>query len=360
MARTTLKQRSFYRPLLLPLLTLIRTKEARGYNDVVSHLRYAKPDDITELRLSEVRAWQRKLDPTTEKGEAVGFYQFTKETIDQIVEGSDIRWEDRFSPDVQDHMAIHLLLTRTSVKKAIEGKVEVDRIVDQVARIWASFPVSKKQRGAKRVVPAGASYYAGVGSNRAYVRLSSVRKAVQASLGAIYAQGKAGSSPRIVSGSLSRPSRAAAQRPAAVRTPAPKTTVKVTKSTVKAYQRWLNAMGARPKLRVDGLVGRKTRKAATDLGRDLTKDLSALQKGGNLPRFTTDKYGTVRSWLRAQPNGRRIVEAYQTILNTSRSASRQIEVDGLFGPATFRAAQELGRPILADLKNLGMGRNVQP
>lgn len=360
MAYTRKTQRIAQIPVLSPMLSMIKAKEARGYDDVVAHLRPYKPRNLLSLTLREVNNWQyeqdRRMkaerDRNSNAGEAVGAYQFIKETLAMIVEGSDLSWNDKFSPQIQDEMAIHLLLGRRA-DEYVAGTLSETEFMNLLAQEWASMPVASRVVGRRGfLLRPGQSYYAGVGNNNALIRPSAVRRSIRRSRALFAEQGSLPSKQGSTSGRnfSSRMKVDASVIKAS-------TTTRVQRGDVKKYQTWLNSNGGRPKLTVDGIVGPNTKASAASLSRDYQKDLRAMASGRGLT-VTRSQLSDVRRILSTLPDAKNTVEAYQSFLNLSRARGQQIEEDGLYGPQTHSAAVQQGRNPVSDIRNLSRGVRI--
>jgi muramidase (phage lysozyme) len=161
------------------LLDFIRVTEVgRGdrasYDVIYGHNQHKLSRPITSITLDDVEAqqasWSRRFGSS-----AAGAYQFMKNTLDAPKTLRDIEGEmglsgkERFTPDLQDRMAYHLL-KRRGYAKFIAGQISIAQFGKNLAQEWASFPVLAATRGAKRQVRRGQSYYSGDGLNKALVK----------------------------------------------------------------------------------------------------------------------------------------------------------------------------------------------
>lgn len=169
------------------LLDFIASKEApQGYDTVFGNNQKKMPKRLTSMTFDEVVAdGQRR---TREYGSsACGRYQFMRNTLDKANTLADIKGEmrlvgtEKFTPDLQDRMAFHLL-KRRGYEKFISGKLSVTGFGLNLAKEWASFPVLKAVQGAHRKVSRGQSYYVGDGLNKALVPASEVETVLNAML----------------------------------------------------------------------------------------------------------------------------------------------------------------------------------
>lgn len=153
------------------ILDLISEHESRGnYNAVIGSVQAA--DDLSNYTLGYVRttlmdellARHPKLNST-----AVGRYQIIRRTF-QAIQGA-LRLPDsaRFTPAVQDQMAVQLLVGR-GYPAWWRGHMTDAEFAHGLSCEWASLP--DPERG-------GASHYDGVGMNHAGTTLSHVYDALK-------------------------------------------------------------------------------------------------------------------------------------------------------------------------------------
>ncbi|OHV85965.1 hypothetical protein [Ensifer sp. LCM 4579] len=154
--------------------TEVGRRDRASYDVIYGHNQGKLSRPITSMTLDEVEAqqaiWSRRFGSS-----AAGGYQFMKNTLDAPKTLRDIEGEmglsgkERFTPDLQDRMAYHLL-KRRGYAKFIAGQISLVEFGKNLAQEWASFPVLAATRGAKRQVRRGQSYYAGDGINKALVK----------------------------------------------------------------------------------------------------------------------------------------------------------------------------------------------
>ena len=136
------------------LLSLIAQAEAgaAGY-DAVQHgarVRPAKPP--TQMTLGEIYDW---IDDTPGQPHAIGRYQFIPPTLRHVAAVAGVTPEMRFSPQVQDRLAM-VLLDQAGLGDFVLGELPRADFMHNLAKIWAGLPL-----------PDGKSYYHGVAGNRA-------------------------------------------------------------------------------------------------------------------------------------------------------------------------------------------------
>lgn len=155
------------------LLGLIRSKEApRGYDDYYRGSKIPPPRRLTTMTIREVLDWQDKSVAAGSASSAAGGYQIIRKTLRGLVGKGHARLDEKFSPKVQDRLALALLNQR-GLQSYRDGYLSSEQFANNVAKEWASFPVVT---GAKK----GRSYYAGDGLNQALIGVDAVMNAVRA------------------------------------------------------------------------------------------------------------------------------------------------------------------------------------
>lgn len=144
------------------------------YETVYGHNEHKLPKALTSMTLDEVEAGGP--DRTRRFGSsAAGAPQFMRDTLDKPGTLRDLEGEmgltgrEKFSPDLQDRMAMHLLVRR-GYDKFMAGTMSVTAFGKALAQEWASFPVLASTQGAHRKVARGETYYAGDRLNKALVK----------------------------------------------------------------------------------------------------------------------------------------------------------------------------------------------
>lgn len=164
------------------LLDFVASKEApNGYEETYGNTERALGGRrITDMTLAEVRKFQQ--DVVTKggsKSSAVGRYQFIRKTFDRVVQemGLDPN-TTKFTPEVQDAMAIHLLKGR-GLDRYLAGDISREQFAHNLAKEWASLPAqfSKAGVGGYR---RGSSVYAGLAGNKSFRTPEEVLAAVDA------------------------------------------------------------------------------------------------------------------------------------------------------------------------------------
>jgi len=161
------------------------------YETIYGHKESELPKPLTTMTLDEVEAAQPSW--TKQYGSsAAGAAQFMRNTLDAPKTLRDIEGEmgltgkERFSPDLQDRMAYHLL-KRRGFLEFMAGKISVVKFGDRLAMEWASFPVlSVSLKGAHRTVKRGQTYYAGDGVNKVLTKPDFVENLLRSAKAAGY------------------------------------------------------------------------------------------------------------------------------------------------------------------------------
>ena len=136
------------------LLTLIAQAEAgsMGY-DAVQYGATVKPARLpTQMTLGEIYQW---IDDTPGQPHAIGRYQFIPPTLRRVASVRGFGPETRFTPGVQDALAL-VLLEDAGLSRFQRGELNRRRFMHNLARIWAGLPL-----------PNGRSYYEGYAGNKA-------------------------------------------------------------------------------------------------------------------------------------------------------------------------------------------------
>jgi hypothetical protein len=134
------------------LLDFIGIKESRGnYNILVGG---KTEPNLTNMTIAEVLEYQSGMLRRGHESTAVGKYQIIKATLQDLIKKGYASPSDKFSPEVQDRLAVGLL-KRRGLDQYLGGKIDKEQFADNLSKEWASLPYKT-----------GASFYAGVGSNK--------------------------------------------------------------------------------------------------------------------------------------------------------------------------------------------------
>lgn len=134
------------------LLDYIGKKESNGnYNILVGG---KTEPGLTNLTVAQVLDYQKGMKARGHESTAVGKYQIIRGTLEGLVKAGYASMDDLFSPKTQDRLAMGLLKIR-GMDSFLSGKITKEQFADNLSKEWASLPYKT-----------GASYYAGVGSNK--------------------------------------------------------------------------------------------------------------------------------------------------------------------------------------------------
>jgi hypothetical protein len=139
------------------VLDLVAGPESRGnYN---AWYRHADQNEVqlADLTVGEVRALQRRL-VRRNGGSAVGRYQIIDDTLDGLIVRMGLSGKERFTPALQDRMAMHLA-REAGLEAWLAGALSDERFAARLARVWAGLPGDHSNR----------SVYAGIQGNRATI-----------------------------------------------------------------------------------------------------------------------------------------------------------------------------------------------
>lgn len=138
------------------LLTLIGAAEAGKLNYDAIHLsaRRLPAKRPTEMSVAEVLAW---IKATPGQSHAIGRYQFIPATLRRLLRVERVRETARFSPALQDRLALRLL-AEAGLSEFQSGALPREQFLDSLALIWAGLPLSN-----------GKSAYHGYAGNRATI-----------------------------------------------------------------------------------------------------------------------------------------------------------------------------------------------
>lgn len=124
---------------LAGLLDIIGAVEAgtKGYDAVQLRARIKPPRPPSTLTLGEILDW---IEATPRQQHAIGRYQIIPSTLRSLIRQMDISPETRFSPQLQDAMALRLLKD-AGLRDFAAGRKTADEFMDAVAWIWAGLPL---------------------------------------------------------------------------------------------------------------------------------------------------------------------------------------------------------------------------
>jgi conjugal transfer mating pair stabilization protein TraG len=144
------------------LLDLIAAPESRGnynawYGDAAQNR-----VDLSSFTVDQVRDLQADL-VRANGGSAIGRYQLLDDTLDGLVERLGLNGNERFSPALQDRLALQLAQD-AGMEDWIAGRISDERFAENLSQVWAGLPRDGLNE----------SYYAGIQGNRATVDWNTV------------------------------------------------------------------------------------------------------------------------------------------------------------------------------------------
>lgn len=160
-----------------PLLDLIAGPESGGdYNVIFGHHEKGLSTPITDMQLRPLAqtqlSWGRKWGSS-----AAGRYQIIRETMLACQKALGLPGTARFTPEVQDRMALYLLEQR-GLDEFLAGKLTIIQFGLNLAKCWASFPVLAPCWGPHGQIKRGDSFYHGDGVNKTLIAPEAVEAAL--------------------------------------------------------------------------------------------------------------------------------------------------------------------------------------
>ncbi len=154
------------------LLATIARGESKGNYNAYFGNTGNREIEFTSMSVAQVLDWQRQFVAEGHASSAVGKYQFINTTLAGLVREMNISRDEKFSPALQDRLAIRLI-ERRGVRDYMRGRISREQFAHNLSQEWAALP---------RVIGDGdpaASYYAGDGLNRAHVSVDEVLVAIE-------------------------------------------------------------------------------------------------------------------------------------------------------------------------------------
>ena len=146
------------------LLDLIARPESGGHYDIM--MGGKRNPKILSMTLNELLQYQREYKAGGAETAAAGRYQFMPATMKSVAQSLGLDFnKDTFNPQTQDNLAIQLLRQK-GLDSWLSGKMTDDKFMDRLAQVWAGLPSPSKN---------GASWYQGVGSNKAGISIAAVQ-----------------------------------------------------------------------------------------------------------------------------------------------------------------------------------------
>lgn len=149
------------------LLDFIAEPESGGnYNAVIGDAHAT--NDLSGLAISGIYLMQADLLARGRPSSAVGRYQIVRDTLKSILPAAKVSVSERFTPAVQDKLAVALLVRR-GYSDWWRGETDDLTFAHQLSLEWAALPDP---------VNGGKSHYDGVGPNHAGYTLAEVYAAL--------------------------------------------------------------------------------------------------------------------------------------------------------------------------------------
>jgi len=137
------------------VLDLVAGPESQGNYNAWYRAAHQNAVQLADLTVGEVRALQTRL-VRVNGGSAMGRYQIIDDTLDGLVARMGLTGKERFTPALQDRMAMQLA-REAGLEAWLAGALGDERFAANLARVWAGLPSDQR----------GRSLYAGIQGNRA-------------------------------------------------------------------------------------------------------------------------------------------------------------------------------------------------
>lgn len=141
---------------LVKLQALIQHAESRraGYDAWHESAAVPPPKAPSRMTLAEIQGW---IAATPGQHHAIGRYQIVPDTLEGLIRRAGLPVETLFDAQVQDALA-NILILDAGYAEFEAGRITPGRFMDNLARVWAGFPLAS-----------GLSAYDGVAGNKATV-----------------------------------------------------------------------------------------------------------------------------------------------------------------------------------------------
>jgi muramidase (phage lysozyme) len=124
------------------------TDKGDGYNETLAYGAFTGGDvNLTNMTVNEVRDLQRSMlkhPKNTWGSSAVGRYQIVGTTLKGLSRKMGLKGDEKFTPELQDRMAVELLKGR-GYDKFKAGKISKENFMSGLANEWASLPKASGQ-----------------------------------------------------------------------------------------------------------------------------------------------------------------------------------------------------------------------
>src|SRR5215469_9642381 len=145
------------------ILDFIAQLESHGnYNAVIGNAQAT--DDLGRQTIDQIYGLMGKLLNSGQPSTAVGRYQIIQGTMKTLQARLKLACSDKFTPEVQDQLALQLLIGR-GYPRWWTGQLSDQQFANALSMEWASLPDPDK---------GGKSHYDGVGPNHALTTLDKV------------------------------------------------------------------------------------------------------------------------------------------------------------------------------------------
>jgi len=122
------------------------TDKGRGYNETLGYGRYTGGDvDLVNMTLGEIDTLQTRMlvHPDNRlQSSALGRYQIVRTTLRGLKKNLGLSDDEKFTPELQDRLAMELLRTR-GYDKWLAGKMSNEAFMNSIAKEWASLPTDQ-------------------------------------------------------------------------------------------------------------------------------------------------------------------------------------------------------------------------
>lgn len=146
------------------LMNFIAGPESGGNYNVING---GSEKELTTMTVGQVLDFQKTMKGDGRESTAVGKYQIINSTLKGLIDEMNIPKTAKFDEAMQDRMAL-ALLERRGLSEYKSGKLTPKKFAQNLSKEWASLPKDET----------GASFYEGVGSNKALVGFDEVIKAL--------------------------------------------------------------------------------------------------------------------------------------------------------------------------------------
>jgi len=107
---------------------------------------------ISSMTLTQLMQLQRKMLRNKKNrlnSSAVGKYQITRTTLKDLMRRMNLKGSEKFTPELQDKMAIELL-KRRGLDKFVSGKISLKDFHNRISKEWASIARHGSTKGSYR------------------------------------------------------------------------------------------------------------------------------------------------------------------------------------------------------------------